>query len=353
MLKRKLNTGKNEILKLKKRNGETTTNREELLKIVEEFYTELYRSSKELEKEPKETKRNGGVLNQGSEELLEITIQEIELSLKEMKNNKAPGQDQIAIEAVKLGGKTLLEKIKDLFNLCLFNGSVPKNWDDILMVLFFKKGDLADMENYRPISLLSHLYKLFTKIINRRLETKLDFYQPVEQAGFRSGYGTNDHLLALKTLIEKTCEYNRPLVLVFIDFQKAFDMIEMDSILAALSQCRVDYRYSRLIHNIYSNSTASVRLHKDTEKFPIERGVRQGDTMSPKLFTATLEHAFKTLDWENKGINIDGKRLNNLRFADDVVLITDNLGEAALMTEQLRQATGKVGYEFCFLFVYT
>lgn len=63
------------------------------------------------------------------------------------------------------------------------------------------------MENYRLISMLSHLYKLFTRIINNRLTTKLDSYQPVEQAGFRKGFSTADHLQTFKTVIEKTTEY--------------------------------------------------------------------------------------------------------------------------------------------------
>lgn len=62
-----------------------------------------------------------------------------------MKSNKAPGEDQIMIEAVKLGGRVLLNKIKELFNLCLFNSSVPANWNDILMVLILKKGDSANV----------------------------------------------------------------------------------------------------------------------------------------------------------------------------------------------------------------
>ena len=63
-------------------------------------------------------------------------------------------------------------------------------------------------------------------------------------------------------------------------------------------------------------------MHKETEKIEIKRGVRQGDTIPPKLFTVTLDSIFRRLSWENKGVNIEGDFLNNLRFADDIFVCT-------------------------------
>lgn len=150
-----------------------------------------------------------------------------------------------------------------------------------LTIIIHKKGDISDLENYRTISLISHLYKWFMKIIT----------------GFRKEFGTNDHLLVLKTLIEKSIEYNKPLNLLLIDFQKAFDTVDLSAIITALEECRIDSKYTNLIKHIYDNVTASVRLYN---KIIIERGIRQGDTISPKLFTAALEHAFKPLNWGKK-----------------------------------------------------
>lgn len=72
------------------------------------------------------------------------------------------------------------------------------------MVLLHKKGDYSKLENYRPISLLPQIYKLFTRIIATRVTAKLDFAQPLEQASFRKGFSTNDHLLVMKMLLEKS-----------------------------------------------------------------------------------------------------------------------------------------------------
>lgn len=82
-----------------------------------------------------------------------------------------------------------------------------------------------------------------------------------------------------------------------------------------------------------------------TSKIPIKRGVRQGDTISPKLFTLTLEDVFKGLDWQDKGINIDGTRLNHLRFADDIILISNSSEQLKYMLEELHHASSGVGLQ--------
>ena len=75
----------------------------------------------------------------------------------------------------------------------------------------------------------------------------------------------------------------------------------------------------------------TVHLHKESEKIRIKRRVRQGDTISLKLLTATLESIFRRLNWENKGVQIDGEFLTNLRFADDILSCTERPQELQQM----------------------
>lgn len=79
------------------------------------------------------------------------------------------------------------------------------------------------LDNYRPISLLSHIYKLFTRIMVNRLKKKLNNYQTRVQAGFWSGFNTCEHFQALKILIEKCNEYQTPIIIVFVDYEKAVE----------------------------------------------------------------------------------------------------------------------------------
>ncbi|EYB86948.1 hypothetical protein Y032_0270g839 [Ancylostoma ceylanicum] len=78
----------------------------------------------------------------------------------------------------------------------------------------------------------------------------------------------------------------------------------------------------------------------------VKRGVRQGDTVSPKLFTATLEDVMRRLEWDNMGVRVDGRLLHHhLRSADDIVLITPSISQAERMLADIDDACGKIGFQ--------
>ena len=120
-------------------------------------------------------------------------------------------------------------------------------------------------------------------------------------------------------LIEKCAEYNIPLCLAFVDYCKAFDSVK--------------------------NMTSFIRLHKESEPFKLEKGKRQGDYISPKLFTVCLEQIFRKLNWEEMGIKIDSEIFNNLKFVDDIVLAPEYTEELQTMLEQLNVESKAVGLE--------
>ena len=112
------------------------------------------------------------------------------------------------------------KRLAQLFLNCLKQRNISGNWNNAIVILLHKKGDKEDLKNYRPISLLSVIYKIFTKILTNRLEGMLDMMQPREQAGFRRGFNTLDHIQVLRDIIERCNEYEQPLCIVSIDYEK-------------------------------------------------------------------------------------------------------------------------------------
>ena len=249
------------------------------------FYSELYGSNQAV------------TIQTDPKEIPPIMAWEVEATLRKMKNGKEAGKDQVNIETLKPGYETIAKQLAKLYTKCITERHIPKTWKEANMVIFFKKGNRKDTKNYRPICLLSNMYKLFTKIITTRLEKKLDENQPREQAGFRSKYSTTDHIHAINQQHTTVC--------CFRGLREGI-RFSTNAILTSLQEQGIEDVYIEILKDIYTDSSVTVHLHKESEKIRIKRGVGQGDTISPKLFTTTLESIFRRLNWENKGVKIDG-----------------------------------------------
>ena len=166
----------------------------------------------------------------------------------------------------------------------------PKKCKEANVVIFFKKGNRKDIKNYRPICLLSNMYKQFTKIITTRLEEKLDENQPREQAGFRSKYSTTDHIHAINQLKEKCREYNIPLCVAFVDYEKAFDSVQTQAILTSLQEQGIEDMYIEILKDIYTDSSVTVHLHKERENQDQERSKTGGHHLTQAVHGNIGEH---------------------------------------------------------------
>ena len=188
------------------------------------------------------------------------------------------------------------------------------------------------------------MYKVFLQVLLQRMLRTLDQNQPREQAGFRSGFSTIDHIHVVSQLQEKANEYNIPLCFAFVDYEKASDSIEFTPLFKALKNQGVDPAYINLICDLYNGATSTLKLHRDSDRIKLERGARQGDNISPKLFTACLQDAIiNKIDWENRGINIDGEYLSHLIFADDIILFAKSPEELQSMLTDIHIASEPVG----------
>ncbi|CAK1584434.1 unnamed protein product [Parnassius mnemosyne] len=340
---RDLSARKRQLSKLKTECGSIVSGAPEILSEIERFYGQLYTSSLEPHASVSNDPR-ASLIRHYSDDIPDVSLSEIRMALQHLKNGKAPGEDGITAELLKAGGKPVLEVLQKLFNSVLHGGITPEAWSRSAVVLFFKKGDNAFLKNYRPISLLSRVYVLFSRVITNRLARRLDDFQPPEQAGFRKGFSTIDHIHTLRQIVQKSEEYNLPLCLAYVDYEKAFDSVEIWAVLQSLQRCQVDCRYIEVLKCLYSRATMAIRVqNQSTKPIQLQRGVRQGDVISPKLFTAALEDVFKLLDWKGYGININGEYITHLRFADDIVLMAESLEDLSTMLNDLNSVSQRIG----------
>lgn len=108
-------------------------------------------------------------------------------------------------------------------------------------------------------------------------------------------------------------------------------------------------KYRDLIAGLYRKSMGRIKTERRTGScFRLQKGFKQVDPVSANLFNAVLEEIFKSMNWENKGIKVDGKWLSNLRFADDVVLISSSLDELQEMAEELAVKSEMKGMKMSF-----
>ena len=333
-VRRQLCRGRDVMAALLDSEGRTVTNRGAIERTAKDFYTRLYR--KDLPPVPPRP-------ISPTDHLPSIIASEVRHAIEELQSGRSPGRDRITSDTLKSGGPTLHAVLADLFTSILHSLCIPEAWKQAILVLLHKKGDKKDLANWRPIALLSQIYKIFTKVLLNRMRRQLEEQQPVEQAAFRRGFGCNDHIQAVSQVIERSREHRMPLVVVFVDFLKAFDMLDHGYMLQTLSDFGIDEGYISLIQRCYEDSSLSLKIFTKELHIPVKKGVRQGDTISPALFTAALERTIRELEWEEKGIRVDGRRLHHLRFADDVVIFARDTVEATDMLAEFAEACGRAG----------
>uniref|UniRef100_A0A914VZY2 Reverse transcriptase domain-containing protein n=1 Tax=Plectus sambesii TaxID=2011161 RepID=A0A914VZY2_9BILA len=305
-----------------------------LLKEVKQFYNNLYSSIIPVSTSQKSS---------DEEPIAPFLDCEVRKALLSMRHGTTPGEDGVMADALKLASHTLVQPLCKLSNNCISSNRIPTGFANSNTILLFKKGDPNLVANYRPISLLSTIYKTFTRVLTNRLESYLEDPQPVEQAGFRRGFSTADHIQTLNELAEKCDEFHLPLFMLFIDFEKAYDSIEYGALYEALRRQSIPEQAIRLLQTIYENGCTTIHVRFDKMEINVCRGVRQGDTISPKLFSACLQLAFVRVNWQGKGININGQHLNHLRFANDIVLILHNYNQLQKMAKDLQRQAKATG----------
>jgi hypothetical protein len=198
---------------------------------------------------------------------------------------------------------------------------MPEDWLTSLLCPIFKKGDPLVCENYRGISLLCICYKVFSKILYKRLVPYVDNIVGEYQCGFCTGKSTVDHIFGLRQIMEKCHEFNIDLHLLFIDYKAAYDSIDRDELFKAMQDFDIPLKLINLVKMTLDLTSCRVLIQGHVSRdFLVEKGVRQGDALSCLLFKIVLERVIRKSGVNTRG-SIFGKSVQVLAFADDIALV--------------------------------
>ena len=187
---------------IKDANGETLTENDDILARWKEHCEGLFTKcgstgASTIDCGDNEQDNSSETTDEDDEELIPLRS-EVELAVKQLKNGKATGCDDISAEMIKASGELGISLLHKLIVKIWQTGEWPEDWRRAVLIPIPKKGDLQQCSNYRTISLISHACKVMLKIIMKRIERKLEAEINVVQAGFRKGRGTRDHIFNLR-----------------------------------------------------------------------------------------------------------------------------------------------------------
>ncbi len=271
-----------------------------------------------------------------------ITEQEVSKTVKAAKSGKAAGVDGLPNEVYK--NQSSIEMLLRLFNKCFLSGLIPTTWKKAV-IKPIPKGSKYNPRvplNYRGISLLPTMYKLYTSILNTRavswLEENNGFVE--EQNGFRKDRSCMEHLYSLTSLIRNRKNMKKSTYSCFIDMKKAFDSVNHDCLFNRLLHSGICDKLYWSIKSLYSSPISAVNDHL-TDWFSIKSGVRQGDNLSTTLFALFINDLAVKLKESGCGAEFDTEKLSCLLYADDIVILADTEQELQTLLDIVYDWTRK------------
>lgn len=311
-----------------------------------QYYKELLTENREEFKETLHTTQN-----MAGDRTITLTLTEIRQAVKSLKNKKAAGPGGIAPELIKYGSEKLFRMTQTMFQTAIDGEEIPMEWKQAYITSIYKKGDRKTCENYRGISVIAMIGRLYGRVLKNIMEEQIKGKIGEDQAGFTAGRSTIDHIYTIQQLIEKKKAKNRAVHLAFIDLKKAYDTVPRQQLWKAMTNTNIHPQIINAVKNLYEGNKVAVKIGTNlSDTFETSKGLLQGCSTSPTLFKIFMEYTL--IRWKQKcegmGIPIRNHNLYILTFADDQVILAQDEEDLGYMIRKLKEEYTKAGLEINF-----
>ena len=255
----------------------------------------------------------------------DFSFKELKKIAAALNSGKARGWDNIPAEFIKNAPDSAFVVLTFLFNKIKNSGTFPKGWNCGRITLVHKKGERSKLGNYRPITVLISLSSYFSKVLNERLMEVVETHNLLGEAqnGFRKGRCGADNIFLLNTILWKARAEGVKVHVGFVDVQKAYDSVNRRILWSKLETLGIGGAFLQTLKAMYFDDSIRCTVNGvTTRSVYLQRGLRQGCSLSPILFALYILGIGEALSTSSDGFSVGNVSISGLLFADDIILVS-------------------------------
>jgi exonuclease III len=326
--------GQNRIIHcIQSADGIELTQSDDIRKRAVDFYTELYncqytefdqRGELFFDQLPQLSEDNNASLEQP------LSLQELQGALMSTANGKAPGIDGLPVDFYKCFWSTIGVDLLEVINDSLAAGKLPLSCRRAVLTLLPKKGDLSEIKNWRPVSLLCADYKILSKALANRLRRVIGNVIHIDQSYCVPGRSLKDNISLIRDYLQISKTLGLNFGLISLDQEKAFDRVEHQYLWETLGAFGFSPVFTNKIKVLYNQIESVLKINGGlTASFAIKRGIRQGCALSGMLYSLAIEPFLSKIRKALSGVklSVNCVPLHLSAYADDIIVAVNNDGD--------------------------
>lgn len=256
-----------------------------------------------------------------------FTLEELDIAVRQLSNNKASGADGLPNEFLKLHWNDLKMQVLDMMGKFYDSTLNLQPYNEANIIMIPKKDPTVTTSDFRPISVINLIPKFISKVLSNRLRSVLPDLISTHQTAFVHGHQIAENFVTTRELLHHVSQVQKPAVFAKVDFKKTFDTVEWEFLYTVMEARGFPSRWISWMRTIWSTSSYRVCLNgQASDSFIHKRGLRQGDPLSPMLFILAVDVFQRMVHVANSNLQISlthriSEAITAFQYADDTAVI--------------------------------